>query len=110
MLGMCRILSKIFDCEICIEYSESGIDFSGSALYAQGNQKESWEGTYNEGQYVLGDGLSYILEEASFRVDECNNEEVADFMKECKSFMEKSDYKELTEHIKERRNKKKERC
>lgn len=106
MLGMCKVLSKILDCSVNIEYEESGCDFSGYANYEKGNVTEKWAGTYLEGKYVMGDGLYAICDEATYIVDEYDETEIQIWMKDCKTFMSEKDYKELEDHVKERKEKK----
>ncbi len=59
MLGMCQALSKEFQCEINIEYEESGCDFGGENQYTNGELNVIFEGTYREYQYYCS-GLEYL--------------------------------------------------
>jgi hypothetical protein len=51
-LGLAELLSKAFDCEVRIEFSEPGMNFAGVYTYVNGNPTEEKDYEYNEFQYL----------------------------------------------------------
>lgn len=68
-LGLAELLSKAFDCEVRIEFSEPGMNFAGIYTYVDGNPTEEKDYEYNEFQYLEVDrdyALDSIVENINY--------------------------------------------
>lgn len=62
MIGMCEVISRELECEVHIDYSESGSDFGGETIFRNGVEEILFEGSYGAYQYY-SQGINAIIED-----------------------------------------------
>ena len=65
MTGLCKALSSQFECDIQIDFQESGCDFGGQDYYSCGNKSINFEGSYREYLY-WNEGYDVVENENSW--------------------------------------------
>jgi hypothetical protein len=105
--GMCKAISKEFNCLVMIEFEESGCNFGGETHYINGIEDEIFNGTYREYQYYCT-GLEYLESDTEW-IDELEvlDETEKDWLKICTKKEEeevKNHFKELREELLKKEN------
>lgn len=92
-LGLAELISKTFDCEVEIEFSEPGMNFAGKYYYANGNLREQNDYEYNEFQYLEIDN-DYAIENIKDLIKDGVYEDVNDLLSNI-SYMKNEDIEYL---------------
>lgn len=94
-LGIAELISKAFNCDVFIEFSEPGMDFAGIYTYVNGDLSTHKDYSYNEYQYLECDA-GYAFEQIIELINEghYNND---DDLREDIHYMSDLDVKELVE-------------
>jgi len=94
-LGLAELISKAFDCEVHIEFSESGMDFAGIYTYSKGNAITQKDYRYNEFQYLEVD-TDYSVDQIKELIKDEVYEDVDDLRADI-SYMNAEDIEHLAD-------------
>jgi hypothetical protein len=83
MDGMCKAISKEFECTVRINYEEPSCDFGGEIHYVNGEENIIFIGSYNQYQYYL-DGIYAMYQ--SFWAEDFND--IEDFFNDWSKIIE----------------------
>ena len=97
-LGLAELISKLFDCEVRIEFSEPGMDFAGIYTYVDGNPTREDDYKYNEFQYLEVD-RDYAVDEIVQHISDGWYKDEADLIDDI-SYMREEDIDYLVDTFK----------
>ena len=64
MIGLAQAISKEFQCDVSIDYEESGCDFGGQSVFENGELTQEYQGTYWMYNYdFCGEGIDFLISE-----------------------------------------------
>jgi hypothetical protein len=80
MLGMCKIISEVFECTVNICYEESGNGFGGETEYVNGVEDIKFDGSYT-GYLYYEQGIHRLIENYEWVEDKDDYDSIVDDVK-----------------------------